>query len=204
VVGAALFAVTGVDTRIIVARADLVDSVCRRAARMALADSAMAHILIHQEYVMTPFTRFITFIVCSVAASGAAFATPPADEALVRDIPRQIVQGWGDGDGRAIAAVYADDGVLVAGHGVVLRGPNDIASYHNDQFVAALKGSKLTVQITSVRFLKPDVALLQTEGGILHSGQTELAAGNRGIQSFVVVKRGGEWRIKLFQNTRIL
>lgn len=148
--------------------------------------------------------RLLSLVVCMVAAIGGARAAAPSDDALVRDIPLQIVKGWGEGDGGAIAAVYADDGVLVAGHGVVLRGPADIASYHNEQFGAALKGSKLTVQITSVRFIEPDVVVLQTEGGILRPGQTQLAAGNRGVQSFVLVKRDGEWRIKLFQNTRIL
>jgi uncharacterized protein (TIGR02246 family) len=157
-----------------------------------------------QEYAMKSLARLLTFVICMVAASGSARATKITDEALVRDIPRRIVQGWNEGDGRAIAAVYADDGVLVAGHGVVLRGPTDIASYHNQLFVSEFKGSKLTVQITHVRFLEPDVALVQTEGGILWPGQTQLAAGNRGIQSFVMVKRGGEWGIKLFQNTRIL
>lgn len=153
---------------------------------------------------MKSFARLLTFVVCMVAAFGSARATTTTDEALVRDIPHRIVQGWSDGNGRAIAAVYADDGVLVAGHGLVLRGPADIASYHNEQFVSDLRDSRLTVQITRVSFLKPDVALVQTEGGILRPGETELASGNRGIQSFVVVKRGGEWRVKLFQNTRIL
>ena len=153
---------------------------------------------------MKPLTRLLAFVVCTVAATGGARAAATTDEELVRDIPRQIVRGWSEGSGQAIAAVYADDGVLVAGHGVVVRGPMQIASYHDEQFVADLKGSKLTVQIASVRFLTPDVALLQTEGGILWPGQTQLAAGNRGIQSFVVVKRDGKWRVKLFQNTRIL
>lgn len=148
--------------------------------------------------------HWLSFVVCMIAVIGSAGATTASDEALVRDIPHRIVKGWGEGDGRAIAAVYADDGVLVAGHGVVLRGPTDIASYHNAQFGGDLKGSKLTVQVTSVRFLEPDVVVMQTEGGILRPGQTQLASGNRGIQSFVLVKRQGEWRVKLFQNTRIL
>jgi hypothetical protein len=48
--------------------------------------------------------------------------------------------------------VHADDDVLVAGHGVVLRGPTDIARYHDVRLAASLKQSRLTVEITSVRF----------------------------------------------------
>jgi uncharacterized protein (TIGR02246 family) len=148
-------------------------------------------------------TRLLAALACVTVTIGAAHANS-TDEALVRDIPYQIAQGWSNGDGRAISAVYAADGVLVAGHGVVLRGPTDIASYHDEQLASALKGSTLTIEITHVRFIEPDVVLMQTEGGILWPGQTQLASGNRGIQSFVVVKNNGAWRVKLFQNTRIL
>lgn len=152
---------------------------------------------------MNLLARFLAPLACAAATIGAAHATR-TDEALVRDIPYQIAQGWSKGDGRAIAAVYATDGVLVAGHGVVLRGPTDIASYHDEQLASALKDSRLTIEITHVRFLEPDVVLMQTEGGILWPGKTQLAARDRGIQSFVVVKENGVWRVKLFQNTRIL
>ena len=147
---------------------------------------------------MKRFAGLLTALACFAVAQGA-----PNDEALVRNIAAQIVQGWNNGDDHGVAAVYADDGVLVAGHGVVLRGPAHIASYHRQQFAADLKGSRLLVEVTSVRFLEPDVVVMQTEGGILWPGQTQLVAGNRGIQSFVLVKQGGSWRVKLFQNTRI-
>jgi uncharacterized protein (TIGR02246 family) len=152
---------------------------------------------------MNLLARILAPLTCAASALGAAHATTP-DEALVRDIPHQIARGWSKGDGDAIAAVYAADGVLVAGHGVVLHGPTHIASYHDEQLAGSLKDSQLTIEITSVRFLEPDIVLMQTEGGILWPGQTQLAPGNRGIQSFVVVKKDGAWRVSLFQNTRIL
>jgi uncharacterized protein (TIGR02246 family) len=58
--------------------------------------------------------------------------------------------------------------------------------------------------VRSVRFLGADIALMQTEGGILWPGQQRLAPGNAGIQSFVTVKESGAWRVLLFQNTRVL
>jgi uncharacterized protein (TIGR02246 family) len=145
--------------------------------------------------------RYACFLIALIGSGGVHAVSN--DEALVRNIPAQITEGWNNGDGGTIAAVYARDGVLVAGHGVILRGPADIARYHDQQLAADLKGSRLTVEVTSVRFLEPDVVVMQTEGGILWPGQTQLAAGNRGIQSFVLVKEGGAWRVKLFQNTRI-
>ncbi len=146
----------------------------------------------------------LSFILASGLLSQAPALSANQDESLVRAIPQQIVDAWNRGDGDALASVYAEDGVLVAGHGVVKRGRAQIASYHSALFSSAIKGTRLTATVTNVRFLDATTAILQTEGGILWPGETTLAAGNRGIQSFVAVKKGDRWSVVLFQNTRIL
>lgn len=127
-----------------------------------------------------------------------------ADEAALHALVQQIVDGWSNANGAVIAGVYAADGTLVAGDGTVTRGPGEIARYHDRQFQHFLKDTRLTVAVRSVQFLSEDVALMQTEGGILWPGQQQLAPGNRGIQSFVAVREDGTWRVRLFQNTRVL
>ena len=141
------------------------------------------------------------FVTSALAQSGATETA--RDESTIREIPQKIAAAWNTGSGSRIAAVYADDGTLVAGDGKLTQGRSQIARYHDEQFAAFLKGTRLSVQVKSVRFLSPGVALMRTEGGILWPGQSELAPGNQGIQSFVVVKDNGVWRVTLFQNTRI-
>lgn len=126
-----------------------------------------------------------------------------ADEQLIRSIPDKIAAGWSKGDGRAIADVYAEGGTLVAGDGKVTQSRAEIARYHDQQFAAFLKGTRLTVEVKSLRFVSPDIAIMHTEGGILWPGEVQVAPRNRGVQSFVAVKNDGVWRITLFQNTRI-
>jgi uncharacterized protein (TIGR02246 family) len=147
--------------------------------------------------------RLIPCILLAMTILLARVSEAASEDDLVRAIPQRIVDGWNRGDGNAVASVYADDGVLVAGHGVVKRGRTQIAKYHEALFATTIKGTTLTVEVTSVRFLDPETVILQTEGGILWPGETSLASGNRGIQSFVAVKQESEWRIVLFQNTRI-
>jgi uncharacterized protein (TIGR02246 family) len=125
------------------------------------------------------------------------------EEASVRAIPQHIAEGWNRGDGQAVAAVYADDGVLVAGHGVVKHGRGEIGAYHAEQFARRLRGTRLIVDVTDVRFLNTETAIIRTQGGILWPGETHLAPRNKGIQSFVVVKLDEGWRVVLFQNTRV-
>jgi uncharacterized protein (TIGR02246 family) len=159
-----------------------------------------------QEAIMKRYLGLISLLVLAATVHtipSTAFGVSQ-DEASVRAIPQKITEAWSNGQEDGIAAVYADDGTLVAGHGIVLQGRAQIARYHDEIFANAFKATRLTVKITSVRFLDQDVAIMQTEGGILWPGETELAHGNHGVQSFVVVKQDGAWQVVLFQNTRIL
>ena len=148
-------------------------------------------------------TMFGSLVAISALLVSDAEGAGTQEEAALRAVPRQIAEAWNRGDGSALGAVYAEDGVLVAGHGVVTRGRDHIASYHEQLFATSLRGTRLTVEVTSVRLLNQSTAVVQTEGGILWRGQTSLAPGNRGIQSFVLVKENAGWRVVLFQNTRI-
>jgi uncharacterized protein (TIGR02246 family) len=144
----------------------------------------------------------IAAVLCAVTC--LATGAPSQDEEGLRGLVQKIVEGWSNADGGMIASVYASDGTLVAGDGTVTRGPGEIARYHDRQFQEFLKGTRLTVAVRSVHFLSEDVALMQTEGGILWPGQQQLAPGNSGIQSFIAVREDGTWRVRLFQNTRVL
>lgn len=147
----------------------------------------------------------VVAILALVTTTGLAAAGARAlDEQAIRSIPQQIVEGWNRGDGPAVGAVYAADGTLVAGDGTVTRGRDEIGAYHARLFANYLEGTKLIVEVTSVRFLGPDIALMHTAGGILWPGEQKLRPGNDGIQSFVSVKQDGQWRVLLFQNTRVL
>jgi hypothetical protein len=65
-----------------------------------------------------------------------------------------------------------------------------------------LKGSRLTGQITALRFLAPEVALIHSSGGVLRGRQQQLARSAKSVQTLVAVKRDSQWEIAAFQNTR--
>jgi uncharacterized protein (TIGR02246 family) len=148
--------------------------------------------------------RRLLIVTIMCAATCVAAGAPSPDEEKLRGLVQQIVEGWSNANGGMIASVYTADGTLVAGDGTVTRGPGEIARYHDRQFQNFLKGTRLTVAVRSVHFLSEDVALMQTEGGILWPGQQQLAPGNSGVQSFIAVREDGTWRVRLFQNTRVL
>ena len=126
-----------------------------------------------------------------------------ADEAAVRGLYRRCMDGWNQGSGAAFAAVFAEDGDLVAFDGTHFRGRREIAPFQQQLFDKWLKGSRLVGRVTDVRFLSPDVAVLHAVGGTVLRGKTEPAPERDSIQTLVATRQQGAWRLAAFQNTRL-
>jgi uncharacterized protein (TIGR02246 family) len=126
------------------------------------------------------------------------------DEAAVRALYQQLMDGWNQGSGAAFAAVFAEDGDLVAFDGTHFKGRQEIAPFHQQLFDKWLKGSRLVGQVKDVRFLSPDVALMHAVGGTVMRGKSEPSPERDSIQTLVARRQeDGEWRLAAFQNTRL-
>ncbi len=129
--------------------------------------------------------------------------TKAADEAAIRDLYRELMDGWNQGSGNAFAAAFTQDGDLVGFDGTHFHGRQEIAPFHQELFDKWLKGTRLVGRIKSVRFLSSDVALVHAVGGTVMRGKSEPAPERDSIQTLVAVRRDGEWRLAAFQNTRL-
>ena len=129
--------------------------------------------------------------------------TNPADEAAVRGLYQQLMDGWNQGSGDAFAAVFTEDGDLVAFDGTHFKGRKEIAPFHQQLFDKWMKGSRLVGQVERVRFLSPDVSLLHAVGGTVMRGKTKPSPERDSIQTLVATRQNGEWRLAAFQNTRV-
>jgi uncharacterized protein (TIGR02246 family) len=125
------------------------------------------------------------------------------DEAAVRALYRQLMDGWNRGSGDAFAAPFAEDGELIGFDGTHLKGRGEIASFHQPLFDKWLKGTRLVGEVTSVRFLSPDVAVLHALGGTVMRGKSKPSPERDSIQTLAATKRGNEWKFAAFQNTRV-
>jgi uncharacterized protein (TIGR02246 family) len=129
---------------------------------------------------------------------------PTTDEAAVRDVYRQLMDAWNQGSGAAMAAVFTADGHLIGFDGTHLEGREEIAPFHQRLFDKWLKGSRLVGQVTDVRFLGPDTAVLHAVGGTVLRGKRAPAPERDSIQTLVVTRQAeGDWRVAAFQNTRL-
>jgi uncharacterized protein (TIGR02246 family) len=125
---------------------------------------------------------------------------PPNDEQEVRELYRRLLDGWNRRDAAAMAALFTENGNVVGFDGSQLNGPGEIAAVLGKIFAEHQTPPFVDI-VREVRSLSPDVALLRATVGMAPPGQAELNPALNAIQSLVAARRGGQWRIELFQNT---
>jgi uncharacterized protein (TIGR02246 family) len=146
----------------------------------------------------------------SVTHDDFAFATAPAavidhaaDEAAIRALFQALLDSWSRGDGAAYGDLFTEEADYVAFDGSHTKGRRQIADSHQRLFDTWLKGTRLTGEITGIRFLSPEVALVHATGGTLMPGRADAKPVRPSIQTLVATRRDGRWRFAAFHNTRI-
>jgi uncharacterized protein (TIGR02246 family) len=126
-----------------------------------------------------------------------------ADHAAVRGLYHELIEGWNEGSGARFAAVFTDDGDLVAFDGTHLGGRSVIEAFQQELFDKWVKGTRLTGTIEQVRFLDADTAVMLATGGTIMRRKTKPARARDSIQTLVAVRTPDGWRLTAFQNTRV-
>ncbi|MDT5274357.1 MAG: hypothetical protein QOG95_1289, partial [Mycobacterium sp.] len=80
------------------------------------------------------------------------------------------------------------------------RGREAIAASYVPLFTKLLKGSRLATEITQLRFLTPDVALIHAKAAVLKKGRRRTRGNNR-VNITIAVRTDGRWLLAASQNT---
>lgn len=145
----------------------------------------------------------IGLLVFSVRAAQAQTpASPAADENAIKQLVRQLQDGWNAHDGKAFAAPFAADADYVIVNGIKIKGHEEIEKGHTEIFTTIYKGSHNVGTLKSIRFLRPDVAVAHVEWNLEYSMGAERKK-TRAMNSLVVTKDNGKWSIAAFHNTLI-
>ncbi len=126
--------------------------------------------------------------------------SPSPDEIKVRELYRQMMDGWNKRSADAFAAPIAEDGDLIGFDGSQLIGRSEIVSILQRIF-ADHPTVPYVSKVKSVRFLSPEVAVLRAIVGMIPPAQPDLDPNLNALQTLIASKRDGQWRIVLFQNT---
>jgi uncharacterized protein (TIGR02246 family) len=132
----------------------------------------------------------------------ASHGLSTADEAAIRGLYQQMIDGWNAGSGAGFASVFAEDGEQAAFDGTRYQGREAIAAAHQHLFETWVKGSRLVGRVLSVRPLTDGVAQMNTIGGTVLAGRSDIAPERNSVQTFIAIQRDGDWRVAAFHNTR--
>jgi uncharacterized protein (TIGR02246 family) len=111
-----------------------------------------------------------------------------------------LITAWNDHDGTAMAAPFADDGVVIGFDGSVSSGMQTISSEMANIFADHETG-RYAVKVTSVRELGQHAVILRAIAGLVPPGRTAINPETNSHQSVVAEMQHGQWRIVLLQNT---
>jgi uncharacterized protein (TIGR02246 family) len=118
----------------------------------------------------------------------------------VRALYDTLITAWNDHDGIAMAASFAEDGVVIGFDGSVSAGKQAISSEMTNIFADHETGS-YTVKVKSVRELAEQAVILRAIAGLVPPGQTAIRPETNSHQTVVAEAQDGQWRMVLFQNT---
>jgi uncharacterized protein (TIGR02246 family) len=128
-----------------------------------------------------------------LASSTTVAALAVDDEAAVRAVIAGAHRAWTRGDGSSYAACFTDETSDTAFFGLCRDGRAANAELHGALFQFAAKGAAFSANIEAIEWLSEDVALVRTAS----------YGAAPGYQTYVMVRRGGGWRIRSFRHTPV-
>jgi uncharacterized protein (TIGR02246 family) len=122
------------------------------------------------------------------------------NDAQIRALYAQFLDGWNRRSGAAVAAGFADDGDIVGFDGSHHRGRLSIAADLRQVFGGHPTATYVGV-VRSVRPVTADVAVLLAHAGMIPPGGDDFDPDLHTVHTLVAVDEGGRWRISLLQAT---
>ncbi len=139
----------------------------------------------------------------STRASGIIVAESAADETAIRENVKQMETGWNQKSGALFAKPFAENADYVVINGMHIRGRDRIGHGHQGIFDTFMKDSHIKLSVDSIRFLRPEVAIVHVNGH-LRTAQGGGARESAAHMTLIMSKEKDGWRIAAFQNTEVV
>ena len=129
------------------------------------------------------------------ALTAPALLAAEADEAAIRKIHADFTAAWNRHDPAALAAIWSADGDLVNPEGRSAKGRAEVQKNFAAEQAAIYKSSTFANTVTGIRFLTPDIAIVDASFEIQNATPPNAPPmTQKGLYKAVMVKEGGTWR----------
>ena len=150
---------------------------------------------------------FVAFCCILFAAVTQATAQSSQDEQAIQRLAAEFERAWNAHEMNRLGDIVTEDVDFVNVIGLHWKGRQRALEAHVFIHQGLFKDSVWANERVTVQFIRPDVALARVEwntrGDYVVDAKGNLTPGppRRGMFLWVVVKDGGEWRIRAVQNT---
>lgn len=150
---------------------------------------------------------FIALPILFFAAPASAQSS--ADSAAIRTIVANEIETWNKGDAVGYSRDFAANGTFTNIRGQFFSGYPAYLKQHEVIFQGIFKGTVLKMEIASLKFVRPDVAIVETACLVTGAGPGAVGVTRddkgrirtRLLQ--VVAKEGGVWKIVTYHNVDV-
>ena len=122
------------------------------------------------------------------------------------DLLDELVNAWNHGDTKAYGARFLADATFTNVNGMFHESREEFDRRHEEIFRGALKGTTITLTPRKVRFIRPDIAIVDTDCGVFGSSvqppgvQVGADGALRTCLLLVLVKKSELWWIAAYHN----
>lgn len=143
-------------------------------------------------------------IVAPLLVASSAHAAERSDDAAIRAVEQEQARAWNAHDIVSYAALFTEDADVINVLGWHWRSRDELQQKLGIGFTSVFSMSRMKIGKISIKFPRSDVAVAQvrwTMTGAQSPTGTSNDIPEQGIQTQVLLKRAGIWRISAFQNT---
>ncbi|HEY1252255.1 MAG TPA: SgcJ/EcaC family oxidoreductase [Thermoanaerobaculia bacterium] len=148
---------------------------------------------------MRSFERRAASLLLFLAVPAVAALAQQAgdDERDIRGLGTQVQEAWNKNDPKMMAALWLTDGDYISSTGRTARGRDEVEKAFAEQWSGIYKGTKIAHTLTSVRFLRKDVAVADGafEVSGMRDGSGKVIGTRSGLSTIVAAKKGTRWYV---------
>lgn len=123
-----------------------------------------------------------------------------ADEDKVLALYKELLNQWNEKQGQGMANLFTDDGSMVGFDGSQVNTLKDIEA-HLTPIFAQYPTARFIHIIREIRQLSADTAMVRANVGMVPRGYSDINPAVNAVQTMIAVKKGGDWKVAMFQNT---
>jgi len=132
--------------------------------------------------------------------STSSQSTATTEDFDLRRALERTSDAWAVSDADAFAAVFtATTNVVIAG--TYHLGRDAVRSYIAVAFAGPVRGTRVVIDPVYVKKLRPDLALVVTEGGVLLPGESGVEPQRAIRGTWLLAQTGAEWQVEAYHSS---